>query len=102
MAISRSINNFSDLSLHESCQSCEKIGQLEFCSMYLEPKKQWTRLGGCAGRTHGKVLKDIRPKGFVDPLKASKRQSKGRIDVEGAVYKKPAKKKKVYERRDSR
>jgi hypothetical protein len=47
------------------------------CEIYLYPDRQHTRVGGCAFKTnHKKVLAEGR--GFVDPLKASKRKAKGK------------------------
>jgi len=88
----------SDLQLHEKCLGCDRIRFEQLCSMYLEPTCQWTRLGGCAGRTHDLKV-DAEAKGkpvFVDPLKASKQAMKAKIKAA-----KPAATKK-QERRDAR
>ena len=77
MSISRTISEFSSLELHQSCNACPKMKFEQICSMYLEPTKQWTRLGGCANRPKEKV--EEKSIGFVDPLKASKRSMQKKI-----------------------
>ena len=71
------INMFREWVLSHSplanCVGCERRQRLESCSIYGErAKDQHSRLGGCAGRTHNRIIKDEIP--FkVNPLKASKR-----------------------------
>ena len=88
----------SNLELHEKCAGCDRITPLGLCGMYLEPVKLWTKLGGCAGRTHG-ILKEEK-KGFVDPLKASRKTAKGMAKLSKLAKKSEKSKKK--ERRDLR
>lgn len=70
--ISRAITEFSNLDLHPKCREvkCHKILDNDLCGVYLEPCKQWTRLGGCAGQP---MTIKAEEKGKIDPLKASKR-----------------------------
>jgi len=70
----------SNLELHEKCVGCDRITSIGLCGMYLEPAKLWTKFGGCAGRTHG-IFKEEK-KGFVDPLKASKKAAKSKAKKE--------------------
>lgn len=67
--------------IHEKCSGCDHIrdgavgpeeNQDLRCNILATPLAQWTRIGGCAHRTHN--LKSIVPTKpvFMDPLKASK------------------------------
>ena len=58
------------------CMGCGKIVQ-DKCTVYAAPEKQWTRVGGCPMRTHNRE-KLAEEKGFIDPLKASKRSQQKR------------------------
>ena len=58
------------------CVGCDR--QREFligCKMYSDANVQHSKLGGCAGRTHNRVLKNT-DTFKVNPLKASKRSQK--------------------------
>lgn len=54
-----------------ACSGCEKIHD-GYCQIYPLPSRQWTRLGGCAARTHAKKVQSA-PEFKINPLKASKR-----------------------------
>ena len=86
--------------LHEKCIGCGH-SKLEECNVLADPMAQWTRLGGCAHRTHGLSINGGgSPKVFVDPLKASKAAMKAiSKSTKRAAIKTEVKKK---ERRDSR
>ncbi len=71
MNLSTVLGVIPSLELHPRCNGCEKITKLGHCSMYLEPTKQWTRIGGCAGRPR-KPIEEETP-AWLDPIKASKR-----------------------------
>jgi hypothetical protein len=88
-----------NLELHERCAGCDRISPIGLCGMYLEPAKLWTKLGGCAGRTHG-ILNKEEKKGFVDPLKASRKAAKGMAKLNKLAKK--SEKAKKQERRDLR
>ena len=62
------------VSREPTVDQCEGCGRIEgaYCPMYLMPHAQWTRLGGCAGRTHNLLVKQVEDK-RLNPLKASKR-----------------------------
>jgi len=66
------------------------------------PKDQWTRVGGCAHRTHNRSAhtKETGKPAFIDPLKASKQAMKARIKEAKKASLQPKPKKK--ERTDSR
>jgi hypothetical protein len=55
----------------EKCTGCERI-EGAYCKMYMMPHSQWTRVGGCAARTHTKEVKPS-TEFKLNPLKASKR-----------------------------
>ena len=59
----------------EQCIGCGKQEGLAECRMYSNPHTQHSRLGGCCGRTHNRVVK--KEEDFkLNPLKASKRSQK--------------------------
>ena len=59
------------------CAGCKKARD-GYCSMYMQTSAQWTRVGGCAGRTHNlSVEKEDTRK--VNPLKASKRSMEVKV-----------------------
>ena len=69
----------------EQCQDCHycrseeqasKALATSLCRIYEYPERQHTRLGGCPMRTHGRI-KTTGEKGFIDPLKLSKRTQRG-------------------------
>lgn len=62
--------------LPDQCFGCDRAKNV--CSMYEGREHlQHSRVGGCAGRTHDRVVKD-EGNGFkLNPLKASKRGQKG-------------------------
>lgn len=55
----------------ERCLTCGHIDG-DYCSIYLQPDKQWTRILGCAIRTHNKVVQ-VEDNKQLNPIKASKR-----------------------------
>ena len=57
------------------CLGCSHIDSKDYCTRYREPSKQWTRLDGCAMRTHRKT-DQVASEKFVDPIKASKKSFK--------------------------
>lgn len=62
----------------EQCEGCGRIKEFEgdkYCGTYPQPVTKW-RLGVCNFSTHVKITGTN--KGKVNPLKASKRASKGR------------------------
>ena len=59
----------------EQCIGCDNWID-DRCCRYAMPSAQHRRLGGCAMRTHNRSIKAMLTD-FVDPLKASKRKSKG-------------------------
>jgi len=62
-----------------NCLGCDHMkGSTLFpvCDRYLYPDRQHTRIGGCPMRTHDRNKK-TEEKGFVDPLKASRRAARG-------------------------
>jgi hypothetical protein len=67
----RNVNVVWDDILHEKCPGCGKINELGKCVVYATPSSQWSRLMGCASRTHMKV-QSIEDK-KLNPMKASKR-----------------------------
>ena len=75
MNISRSISNFSTLDLDSRCAGCTNIAKdYMICSMYTDQAQQWTKLGGCAGRSHNKSVKEDQ-KLSTDSIKVSKRKA---------------------------
>lgn len=68
--------------IHERCIGCKHLTGTP-CTMYDDPGAQHSRIKGCAGRTHDKGIsvenrRFMTAKGFVDPLKASKRKAGGK------------------------
>jgi hypothetical protein len=64
----------------EKCEGCERIKELDGmrrCSSYPDPAAKWS-LGVCNFATHVKASVDKQGKLKVNPLKASKRASRGR------------------------
>ena len=59
------------------CIGCDRQKDLADCKMYGgNAIVQHSKLGGCAGRTHNRILKNTET--FkLNPLKASKRSQKG-------------------------
>jgi len=96
MTVIHNAKEFSTVLLPDGCFGCDR-GATGVCTMYRgQESRQHSRVGGCAGRTHNKTLKEDvegRPVSF-DPLKASKKAAKGL-----AIKAKAAKK---TERRDAR
>ncbi len=87
------------LTFPSECVGCGRLIDGE-CVMYRgQESRQHTRLGGCAGRTHGIIMEESSLGGTVsfDPLKASKKAAKGL-----AKKSKAEKKSKKKERTDSR
>ena len=63
----------------EQCVGCDRASGLLVCSLYSGKEKvQHSRVGGCAGRTHNRVLKNTETEFKLNPLKASKRSQKGK------------------------
>lgn len=60
----------------DPCNSCGKIEDDGFCTVYAWPDVQWARGKKCPMATHTK--KEAVETKFVDPLKASKRKAKGK------------------------
>ena len=61
----------------EACQGCERtitVGEMVFCRSYPDPAAKW-RYGNCNFATHVKGEAKEAPK--LNPLKASKRASRG-------------------------
>lgn len=59
----------------DKCCGCEHITNMNYCGVYLRPERHWTRIGGCAMRTHNKA--GVARGDFkLNPLKASKRGTK--------------------------
>lgn len=54
------------------CIGCGHRTQHDYCDRYREPYRQWTRVGGCSMRTHGRT-KQLSSEKQLNPLKASKR-----------------------------
>ena len=62
----------------ENCEGCNRVKEFEgtnYCSSYAMPGAKWA-MGNCNFATH--VSKEIKAQGKVNPLKASKRSSKGK------------------------
>lgn len=62
----------------ENCEGCGRVKEFEgknYCSSYATPQAKWA-MGNCNFATH--VSKEIKAQGKVNPLKASKRSSKGK------------------------
>ncbi|MDR2050466.1 MAG: PxxKW family cysteine-rich protein [Deltaproteobacteria bacterium] len=62
----------------DRCQGCERVQDFEgqgYCTSYPAPASKWN-LGRCNFATH--VKKEIKTQAKVNPLKASKRASKGK------------------------
>ena len=71
-------NGFLCKPVVEQCQGCERTQAFEgqdFCSSYPMPASKWT-MGRCNFATH--VKREIKAGVKVNPLKASKRASKGK------------------------
>lgn len=72
------VNGFVLSPCVEQCKGCERIRDFEseeFCSSYPNPASKWAG-GRCNFATHLKTQTAAKAK--VNPLKASKRASKGR------------------------
>ncbi|MDY0275746.1 MAG: PxxKW family cysteine-rich protein [Desulfomicrobium sp.] len=72
------INGIIMSQIVEQCEGCGRIKEFEggkYCGTYPQPASKW-RLGVCNFSTHVKVA--ATNKGKVNPIKASKRASKGR------------------------
>jgi hypothetical protein len=62
--------------LPQECIGCAKI-MGNNCQMYNNrAKEQWSRIGGCAGRTHNRTVQMDEKKFKVNPIKASKKSTK--------------------------
>ena len=62
----------------EKCEGCNRVRDFEgknYCSSYTSPEAKWA-MGNCNFATH--VTKEMKAQGKVNPLKASKRSSKGK------------------------
>lgn len=62
----------------DKCEGCGRAKAFEdktYCSSYTTPTAKWA-LGNCNFATH--LVKDVKAQGKVNPLKASKRSSKGK------------------------
>lgn len=62
----------------EKCQGCDRVRDFQgqnYCLSYPAPASKWS-LGRCNFATHAK--KEIKAQAKVNPLKASKRASKGK------------------------
>jgi len=65
-----------DTAFHEKCFGCDRaIKKDEKPCPYQYPYRQWTRIEGCAARTHNKV-EAIEDQKMLNPIKASKRKIK--------------------------
>lgn len=99
------IKKRKDLSSKINFLLSNELLEEEVCETLAEPNKQWTRLGGCAHRTHNKGI-PIEKKGqppipkFIDPLKASRQAAKGL--KQSSLKEMGVKSKKKKERRDGR
>lgn len=71
-------NGFLCLPIVEQCQGCDRAQAFEnkeFCTSYPMPVSKWS-MGRCNFATH--VKREIKASAKVNPLKASKRASKGK------------------------
>lgn len=71
------VNGFIMNQIVEKCEGCERVKEFDgdkYCSTYPQPAAKW-KLGNCNFSTHTKVAAT---KAKVNPLKASKRASKGK------------------------
>lgn len=71
-------NGFICQPIVEQCQGCDRAQDFEgkeFCTSYPLPASKWS-LGRCNFATH--VKREIKASAKVNPLKASKRASKGK------------------------
>lgn len=57
--------------VHAKCFGCDNRNWFK-CRIYEQPKAQWTRIEGCAARSHNKLVQVDDPI-RLNPLKASKR-----------------------------
>jgi hypothetical protein len=72
------INGFIMNQIVEKCEGCGRIQEFDgdkYCSTYPQPAVKW-KLGNCNFSTHTKVAAAAKAK--VNPIKASKRASKGK------------------------
>lgn len=72
------LNGFVMSPCVEQCKGCERVREFdsrEFCSSYADPAYKW-RGGRCNFATHVKTQAAAKAK--INPIKASKRASKGR------------------------
>jgi hypothetical protein len=71
-------NGFTCLPIIDKCEGCDRVRPFEgqsFCYSYPQPASKWA-LGRCNFATHNKV--EAKAAAKVNPLKASKRASKGK------------------------
>ena len=64
----------------EKCEGCERVATVEgdkYCPTYAQPEKKWAQ-GVCNFATHVRAEMDKGGKVKVNPLKASKREARGR------------------------
>jgi len=59
------IHNF----IVDQCNGCTHIKE-GYCSRYIYPDKQFSRIGGCAAKPH---IEKVTEKKLLNPIKASKR-----------------------------
>lgn len=72
------LNGFVCSTIVEQCEGCERAHPFEdkkYCSAYPNPASKWS-LGRCNFATHVKA--EVKAQAKVNPLKASKRASKGK------------------------
>lgn len=73
-----SYNGALFLPVVENCEGCSRIKEFEgknYCSSYATPSAKWG-MGNCNFATH--LSKETKAQGKVNPLKASKRSTKGK------------------------
>ncbi len=72
------VNGVSVKPIIDKCEGCDRVRLFEeekFCSSYPAPERKWVG-GNCNFATH--IVSESSKQGKVNPLKASKRASKGR------------------------
>lgn len=71
-------NGFHCLPVVEQCVGCDRVQGFEgqdFCTSYPQPSTKWA-MGRCNFATH--IKREMKAAAKVNPLKASKRASKGK------------------------
>lgn len=72
------VNGIICQTIVEKCDGCDRVREFEterYCSSYPTPARKWS-LGRCNFATH--VKEEVKGQAKVNPLKASKRASKGK------------------------